>query len=394
MRESAASTAINHKDFTSVFNELIEHLFLRNRGWNEKEKLSDEQIRRATWLASLGSSGDENDRSIASAFGTLLYLYDTNNELYIKACYILHSRAGNIVSAKHLKGLFEDANTLRHFSASLDFELVSQKYVLEKKLPGEEPIYFTHFQRDLWDELESGENVAVSAPTSAGKSFIIKKYIYFSVINASSGYFVYVVPSKALINQVGNEMSRVLKNIATVMTTYKALEDENAKVVYVLTPERCMRLLHEKGNSAPTIVFFDEIQNLEDSSRGNVFENVIYRMTDLWKSTQFIMAGPYINNLHLSLNKVVDIDLVEQSTSSTPVLQLKIVLTVHKNSKNITYKLISPVGESVIGEYNIGKALYSKLSSSKGSALKHITSILDADEQNIIYAPKKNLAES
>ncbi|WP_170972990.1 helicase-related protein [Citrobacter sp. wls718] len=37
--------------------------------------------------------------------------------------------------------------------------------------------------------------------------------------------------------------------------------------------------------------------------------------------------------------------------------------------------------------------MYSKLSASKGAALKHITSILDADEQNIIYAPKKNLAE-
>lgn len=393
MSETAATTAINHKDFTSVFNKLIEHLFLKNRGGKEKEKISDEQIRRATWLASLGSAGNESDKSIASAFGTLLYLYDTNNELYIKACYVLQSRAGNIVSAKHLKGLYENNNTLRHFSASLDFELASQKYILEKKLPGEEPIYFTHFQRGLWDKLESGENVAVSAPTSAGKSFVIKKYIYDSIITANYGYFVYVVPSKALINQVGNEMSRALKNIATVMTTYKELEDENAKVVYVLTPERCMRLLHEKGNSAPGIVFFDEIQNLEDSSRGNVFENVIYRMTDIWKTTQFIMAGPYISNLHLSLNKVVNIDLVEQSTSATPVLQLKIVLTVHKNNKNVSYKLISPVGGAVVGEYNVGKALYSKLSSSKGSALKYITSILDSDEQNIIYAPKKNLAE-
>ncbi|WP_426728978.1 hypothetical protein [Enterobacter cloacae complex sp. 358K9] len=47
----------------------------------------------------------------------------------------------------------------------------------------------------------------------------------------------------------------------------------------------------------------------------------------------------------------------------------------------------------MLGQVDIGKALYSKLSSSKGAALKHITSILDSDEQNIIYAPKKNLAE-
>lgn len=394
MTESTSTTAINHQDFTSVFNSLIEHLFLKNRGEGKRNKIPDEKIRRATWLASLGSSGNENDKNLASAFGTLLYLYDTNNELYLKACYVLQSRAGNIVSAKHLEGLFEQTNVLKHFSVSLDYELASQKFLLEKKISEDNYIYFTHFQKGLWDKLERGENVAVSAPTSAGKSFVIKRYIYDSIINSSDGYFIYVVPSKALINQVGNEMSRDLKDIATVMTTYKKLEDDGLKIIYVLTPERCMRLLSEKGDKAPKIVFFDEIQNLEDSSRGNVFENVIYRMTSSWQATQFIMAGPYIKNLHHSLSRVVDINLVEQTTSTTPVLQLKVVLTVHKSKKTVDYKLISPVGEAVVGEYNIGKALYSKLSSSKGEALKYITSIFDVGKQNIIYAPKKNLAEA
>ncbi|HFT8658645.1 TPA: helicase-related protein [Enterobacter cloacae] len=117
-------------------------------------------------------------------------------------------------------------------------------------------------------------------------------------------------------------------------------------------------------------------------------------MTSLWQSAQFIMAGPYITNLHHSLDKIIDLNLVEQTTSTTPVLQLKVVLTVHKNKKAVNYKLISPVGDAVLGEYDIGKALYSKLSSSKGAALKHITSLLDMDEQNIIYAPKKNFAEA
>ncbi|MDQ1213863.1 DEAD/DEAH box helicase [Pantoea anthophila] len=393
MEISTAATAIKHPDFTQVFNFLIEYLFLKNRNDSRKVKLSDENIRRATWLASLGSSGDENDRDIASAFGTLLYLYDPENELYVKACYVLQSRAGNIVSAKHLKGLIEENKILKHFSVSLDFELTSQKFMLEKKLPGEDSIFFTHFQKELWSKLERGQNVAVSAPTSAGKSFVIKKFIYERVINANFGYFVYVVPSKALINQVGNEMARELKDIATIMTTYKEMEDGCSKVVFVLTPERCMKLLHEKGDEAPSVVFFDEIQNLEDSSRGNVFENVIYRMTSTWKTTQFIMAGPYINNLHGSLDKIVDIDLVEQKTSATPVFQLKIILTIHKNKKNVSYKLVSPVGGVIAGDYNIGRSLYSKLSSSKGAALKYITSLLNEDEQNIIYAPKKNLAE-
>lgn len=146
MSKSTAATAINHQDFISVFNLLVEHLFLKNRGKEEKSKISDEMIRRATWLASLGSSGDENDRNIASAFGTLLYLYDTSNDLYLKACYILQSRAGNIVSAKHLEGLFSQGNIIKHFSSALDFELTSQKFLLEKRVSDDKYIYFTHFQ--------------------------------------------------------------------------------------------------------------------------------------------------------------------------------------------------------------------------------------------------------
>ncbi|WP_342754056.1 DEAD/DEAH box helicase [Pantoea sp. MBD-2R] len=393
MSETTASKALMHRDFQEVFNFLAKYLFLKNRKERDLPSLSMERIRRATWLASLISLGDEKERSIASSFGALLYLYDSKNELFLKACYVLQSRAGNIVSSKHLEGLYKNKNIINHFSVSLDFELTSQKVLLEKEFYGEETVYFTHFQKDLWHRLVDGDNVAVSAPTSAGKSFVIKKYIFEKITKNKDGVYVYIVPSKALINQVSNELSRELKKTASVLTTYRENTEGQGKIVFVLTPERCLRLLNESSNKSPVIVFFDEIQNLEDGSRGSVFENIIYRMTSLWKETQFIMAGPYISDLHLSLNKVVDIKLVEHKTLATPVLQLKVILSVLKRSHDVNYKLFGPVGGPISGSINIGKSLYSKLSSSKGDALKYLTSLFDDSEQNIIYAPKKNIAQ-
>ncbi|WKZ93234.1 DEAD/DEAH box helicase [Chimaeribacter arupi] len=393
MSENTASKALMHRDFQEVFNFLVKSLFLKNRKGRDLPSLSMESIRRATWLASLISLGDENERSIASSFGALLYLYDSKNELFLKACYVLQSRAGNIVSSKHLEGLYKNKNIINHFSVSLDLELTSQKVLLEKEFDGEETVYFTHFQKDLWRKLVDGDNVAVSAPTSAGKSFVIKKYIFEKITKNKDGVYVYIVPSKALINQVSNELSRELKKTASVLTTYRENTEEQGRIVFVLTPERCLRLLNESSNKSPIIVFFDEIQNLEDGSRGSVFENIIYRMTTLWKETQFIMAGPYISDLHLSLKKVVDIKLIEHKTLATPVLQLKVILSVLKRSQDVNYKLFGPVGEPISGSINIGKSLYSKLSSSKGDALKHLTSLFDDSEQNIIYAPKKNIAQ-
>ncbi|WP_426728979.1 hypothetical protein [Enterobacter cloacae complex sp. 358K9] len=94
----------------------------------------------------LDGPGNETDKNIASAFGTLLYLYDTSNNLYLKACYILQSRAGNIVSAKHLEASLRQGNIIKHFSSSLDFELTSQKFLLEKRVSDNNYIYFTHFE--------------------------------------------------------------------------------------------------------------------------------------------------------------------------------------------------------------------------------------------------------
>ncbi|HGB2432859.1 TPA: hypothetical protein ACIUKU_004612, partial [Salmonella enterica subsp. enterica serovar Java] len=116
-----------------------------------------------------------------------------------------------------------------------------------------------------------------------------------------------------------------------------------------------MRLLQEQKDCSPLLVFFDEIQNIEDGTRGSVYENVIYRMTTSWKDSQFIMAGPYIENLHLSLREVIDIDLLEHKTLATPVLQLKTVLTVFKKSQSVKYKIITPTGSIVQGDYDIGK---------------------------------------
>ncbi|EFO8234272.1 DEAD/DEAH box helicase, partial [Salmonella enterica] len=221
----------------------------------------------------------------------------------------------------------------------------------------------------------------------------IKKFIFDRIQKNKSKFFVYVVPSKALINQVSNELSKELKESALVLTTYRELECFDKNIVYVLTPERCMRLLQEQKDCSPLLVFFDEIQNIEDGTRGSVYENVIYRMTTSWKDSQFIMAGPYIENLHLSLREVIDIDLLEHKTLATPVLQLKTVLTVFKKSQSVKYKIITPTGSIVQGDYDIGKALYSKLSNSRGQALKYLTSVFHEDEQNIIFSPKKNMAE-
>lgn len=387
--------AIHHKDFLDVFDDLLKSLFLMNRGEAFfSENLTDDKIRKAAWLASIAALGGEFEKSFASSFGALLHLRDKDNDLYKRTCYVLQSRSGNIVSTKHLPNIISDGKYKVDFGSLLNFELVSKRISLGKVFNDKSIVYLTEFQKELWISLGNKKNLAISAPTSSGKSFIIKKYISQIVNSSSEGEFIYVVPSKALINQVSNELSKQLMDVATVITTYREINEKNKKIIYVLTPERCLRLLQEKKDGWPNVVFFDEVQNIEDGTRGNVYENIIYRMTQGWKNTQFIMAGPYIENIKSSLIKITDIEIDEHKTLATPVLQVKVALTFSPKSKSVKYKIFSPSGKKIESELNINKSLYTKLTASKGAALSHIISIFDPEDQNIIYAPKKNYAQN
>ncbi|WP_405081092.1 DEAD/DEAH box helicase [Pectobacterium versatile] len=387
--------AVLHKDFINVFDALLENFFVMRRGGvYQSEFLCEDKIRKAVWLASIAALGSENEKNQASSFGTLLHLYNPKSELFKKSCYILQSRVGNIVTTNHLPHIFENEVYKTDFGLLMNFELAGKRSSLFKEFSDNSKIYFTEFQKRIWESLINYNNIAISAPTSSGKSFIIKKYIIERIFNNTIKKCIYIVPSKALINQVSNEFSKELMDKVTVLTTYRDLDESSKKIIFVLTPERCLRLLQEKPELDPDVVFFDEVQNVEDDSRGSIYENILYRMTRKWFFTQFIMAGPFIENIKQALNKITDINIIEEKTLSTPVLQIKVALTVSPRSKSVDYKIISPTGMILSKQLNIKKGLYSKLTSQRGEALSHIVSLFKNDEQNIIYSPKKNLAEN
>ncbi|MGN7716528.1 DEAD/DEAH box helicase [Acinetobacter sp. 22512] len=393
MSQNTYEAAISHPIFIEVFDDLLRNLFLSSRNQNSLIDIPINKIKKATWLASIAALGEgDKEKNLASAYGALLYLSDTENEVYTKACYVMQSRTGNIISSTHLPKIFNNKKYQRDFGSLLNMELAGNRAELEQKFSDDSEIYFTKFQSTLWSSLKSGNNIAISAPTSSGKSYIIKKYIY-ELINTNLRDVIYIVPTKALINQVSNDLNLMVKDKAHVFTTYKE-SDELKPTIYVLTPERTLKLLQDNEFLSPSLVFMDEIHNLEDSSRGAVFENVLYRMTDKWEKAQFVVAGPFIDGLAKSISNISNIDLIDHKTFSSPVFQLKVSITFSPKAKTALYKIVSITGNILNGDLKFRNSLYSKAKSNKGDALAAIMELFDPDDQNIIYAPTKKEAES
>lgn len=388
------SQAANHEDFVTVFDKLLEKLFLEDKVTDKVHvDLVEEDIRKATWLASIAAlSSNDKERNMANAFGALLHLTDRENEIYKRACYILQSRTGNLITSSHIPKLFHKKDILEDYGTLLNFELAAHRALLEHEFSDDTKIFFTKFQKDLWESLNARENVAISAPTSAGKSFIIKKYI-LELVEGGAKNIVYIVPTKALINQVSNVLKRQFYEKAHVYTTYIPNEDDDLSTIYVLTPERCLKLIQDKDLVSPELIFMDEIHNIESGSRGVVFENILYRVASTWSSTQLVVAGPFIESLSESIKKICNISIVDHQTLSSPVFQVRSVLTFFPSKKTAQYKILSPTQRTISGEIKLKKSLYSKIKTNKGEALEVVADIFSPEDHNIYYAPKKNLAE-
>jgi replicative superfamily II helicase len=92
--------------------------------------------------------------------------------------------------------------------------------------------------------LETGTSFVLTFPTGAGKTTITELRIAAELIRGRS--VVYLAPTRALVDQVANELSRTVRPIANDVVRGRFLEDFGESAggkVFVQTPEQCLAYL-------------------------------------------------------------------------------------------------------------------------------------------------------
>ena len=153
------------------------------------------------------------------------------------------------------------------------------------------------FQRELWTLLETARWISASAPTSAGKSYIVKRWFEERIRRAERFRGVYVVPTRALIEEVSRELRTLLpKEVGVYSIPWDKDVDSGDHEVYVLTQER-LHFLHEL---VPTfkadLLFIDEAQKLGDSQRGVLLQRVLSDSLIRNGDLQVVFASPLASN--------------------------------------------------------------------------------------------------
>lgn len=411
MSNQTINSAKEHPVFKKVICKLIANRFLAEINLGEKkEGILQEEVEQAIWLATIISTSDiEEDKYIGSVFGILLFLEYEDSD-YIKAAYIILSRSGNLISSRFFKKLIDISpkdgyfQFKENFGPTLDYELGAKLAVNEINVVGNDTIIGSDYQKKLWNALtKTKENIAISAPTSAGKSYIIQNYILEYFTKNENVFVIYIVPTRALISQVAEDFKNVLNDDVSINTAFIEQEDNieeqfTAKELFILTPERTLKLIQYSYDTKlePNIIFLDEVQNIEnEDSRGFFLEFLLNEIEALWSRSRKIIAGPFLDKPHLLFKLIFNEESKNLQTVFSPVFQLKAILRSNPEDDNSIIVKIYFQGTQINElSINVDFDFRRLLASGKQQTLAKIVPLFGKASKNIIYFPRTDWAEN
>ena len=157
------------------------------------------------------------------------------------------------------------------------------------------------FQVDFWSALSSNQWISASAPTSAGKSFLLRLWVAEVFRKNKAALVAFIVPTRALIQEFSDGFSQDISNRILNNVTLHSLpiEEEFAADsghLFVFTQERLHILLSRRKDIAFTLLVVDEAQKVGDGCRGILLEQVIAECMRRSMETQIVFASPFVDN--------------------------------------------------------------------------------------------------
>lgn len=247
-------------------------------------------------------------------------------------------------------------------------------------IPAEPELQFIRSQKLVYENLTE-PYFSYSAPTSMGKSFVMRMFIKKQIIDGVQMNFALLVPTKALINEVTSKIINDLKDLLSehnyrLVTSAGALvlkQDHN--FIFVLTPERLLYLMIGNPNIKIDYLFVDEAHKISSKDARSAF---YYKVVDMLSQQEpkphIIFASPNIPNPEVYLKLIPDIGEITEhkmTSSFAPVSQVKYLIDFVDGNIRL---------------YNSYKGVFIFLKRiSESKKLSELVSQLGRESQNIIY---------
>lgn len=287
----------------------------------------------------------------------------------------------SIVNVLVKLGNFPTLNTIESAKDFINIDTeIAYDYIL-KNVYQESPLggTFTDSQKEVYDLLKKSNHYSFSASTSFGKSYLFEAYTKYIIdSHNNSDNIAFIVPTKALINQVSNKLRKLfIRSKYKVVVSPKIpkifLRDEQ-HFIFVFTPERLITYFNEKNNPKIDYLFLDEAHKLlkKNDSRTPLLYHALVMAKR--KSVNIFFASPRIKNpgifLELIQNSSEESIIVEEA----PVSQNRFFIDCDKNK----IIMLSDFGDDInIDGINFDHEMNKRL--------KKILDTFSRNSQSIVY---------
>lgn len=302
-------------------------------------EILEEEIEFLCKIASIKSLSESSEEQ-SLAYEIITKLFKNFSEKYpslYSITYSILSRLGNFPNRELLKDFGFDESQL-HQTPILKIETVTREIENSISLSDKRTL-LTDFQKQFFDVLTNEIFFSVSAPTSAGKSFIFTLSIIKRFLKNKKEKIVLVVPTRALIKELSEKVLNGLKEYSLTneisIRTVPLVEEDNIDngIVYILTQERLNTLINETDIVINTL-FIDEAQEIQ-SNRGVVLQNTLELAIKKFPDINLFFASPLINNPKY-FNELLNLDYEDNHFTEN----------------------ISPVGQNIIFLSSITKKVH------------------------------------
>ncbi len=264
----------------------------------------------------------------------------------------------------------------------------------------------TDFQMEIWNGLNKEKLLGISAPTSAGKSFIILLNTISKIISENID-IVYIIPTLSLLNQVTEDYNKMLKKLGIehckIVNSYIPNLSEDLNTIYVLTQEKALAAFSNEKTafSKKMILIADEIQNIEriqkdTDLRSKILYDTLIEFRNKKNVEQIIISGPRIEEIDALGHRIFGKRTHEITTSISPVLNLtysikkvgdRFYFKQYCGIKDSSYSRAVRNSNQIVG---YGNKQYSE------EYLDYLYTFIQrigSKDQNIVFAPTSNKAK-
>ena len=219
---------------------------------------------------------------------------------------------------------------------------VRRQQISNSIIDGDNIVFLNEFQKEVYSAVDNNQTITVSAPTSAGKSFILLHILSDCIRDNSVCKIVYIVPTRALIQQVELDIREHLKRlgIKAEVTSVPVLPEQYKQkaCAFVFTQERLQWVLNEHPNIQFDLIIVDEAQKIGDRSRGILLQQVLHQIS-YENETKIIFASPMSENPDALFRTVKPSDNQKEIISEIVTVNQNLIWVSKVGSKTTSWKV-------------------------------------------------------